>query len=71
MISPAALDPALANIRLMTRSAASQAGPLGHPFVFRFSIFVLAAFVGYYVVWSVTPAPAHAADVGDNAISSQ
>ena len=23
------------------------------PFVFRFSIFVLAVFVGYYVVWSV------------------
>jgi proton-translocating NAD(P)+ transhydrogenase subunit alpha len=26
------------------------------PFVFRFSIFALAVFVGYYVVWSVTPA---------------
>ncbi len=26
------------------------------PFVFQFSIFVLAIFVGYYVVWSVTPA---------------
>ncbi len=26
------------------------------PFVFRFSIFVLAVFVGYYVVWAVTPA---------------
>jgi NAD(P) transhydrogenase subunit alpha len=26
------------------------------PFVFRFSIFVLAVCVGYYVVWSVTPA---------------
>jgi len=26
------------------------------PFVFRFSIFVIAIFVGYYVVWSVTPA---------------
>src|SRR6187431_1314598 len=26
------------------------------PFVFQFSIFVLAVFVGYYVVWSVTPA---------------
>ena len=26
------------------------------PFVFRVSIFVLAVFVGYYVVWSVTPA---------------
>jgi NAD(P) transhydrogenase subunit alpha len=26
------------------------------PFVFRLSIFVLAVFVGYYVVWQVTPA---------------
>ena len=26
------------------------------PFTFRISIFVLAIFVGYYVVWSVTPA---------------
>ncbi len=26
------------------------------PLVFRISIFVLAVFVGYYVVWSVTPA---------------
>ena len=26
------------------------------PFVFRLAIFVLAIFVGYYVVWSVMPA---------------
>jgi len=26
------------------------------PFVFQFAIFVMAIFVGYYVVWSVTPA---------------
>ena len=26
------------------------------PFVFQFTIFVLAIFVGYFVVWSVTPA---------------
>ncbi|MDO8839346.1 MAG: proton-translocating transhydrogenase family protein [Parvibaculum sp.] len=26
------------------------------PFIFRLAIFVLAIFVGYYVVWSVTPA---------------
>ena len=24
------------------------------PFIFRFSIFILSIFVGYYVVWSVT-----------------
>ncbi len=26
------------------------------PLIFRITIFVLAAFVGYFVVWSVTPA---------------
>ena len=26
------------------------------PFIFRISIFILSIFVGYYVVWSVTPA---------------
>ena len=25
------------------------------PFIFRISIFILSIFVGYYVVWSVTP----------------
>jgi H+-translocating NAD(P) transhydrogenase subunit alpha len=43
---------------------ASDAADLAHaatggtvdPFVFLLSIFVLAVFVGYYVVWSVTPA---------------
>jgi NAD(P) transhydrogenase subunit alpha len=39
-------------------SAAANAVSSGaiDPFVFQFSIFVLAVFVGYYVVWSVTPA---------------
>ncbi len=43
---------------------ASAAGAAAHaatggaidPFVFQLAIFVLAVFVGYYVVWSVTPA---------------
>ena len=38
-----------------TRTAMA-AGPGGEPFIFMFTIFVLAIFVGYYVVWSVTPA---------------
>ena len=25
------------------------------PFIFRLSIFVLSIFIGYYVVWSITP----------------
>ena len=28
----------------------------GHDFLSLFTVFVLAVFVGYYVVWSVTPA---------------
>ncbi|MFT6580461.1 MAG: NAD(P) transhydrogenase subunit alpha [Alphaproteobacteria bacterium] len=42
----------------------------GDPFVFFFTVFVLACFVGYYVVWNVTPA-LHSPLMGvTNAISS-
>lgn len=37
-------------------AAHSASGGAIDPFIFRLSIFVLAIFVGYYVVWSVTPA---------------
>jgi H+-translocating NAD(P) transhydrogenase subunit alpha len=37
-------------------AAHAASGGAVDPFVFRLSIFVLAIFVGYYVVWSVTPA---------------
>lgn len=39
-------------------AAAEAAGAAAgvDPLVFRLAIFVLAIFVGYYVVWSVTPA---------------
>ena len=40
------------------------------PFVFRLAIFVLAVFVGYYVVWSVTPALHTPLMAVTNAISS-
>ena len=40
------------------------------PFIFQFSIFVLAIFVGYYVVWSVTPALHTPLMAVTNAISS-
>lgn len=40
------------------------------PFIYLFAIFVLACFVGYYVVWNVTPA-LHSPLMGvTNAISS-
>jgi NAD(P) transhydrogenase subunit alpha len=54
------LRPALVGaVAIMVPSVAWAAGegaPVINPFVFRLSIFVLAIFVGYYVVWSVTPA---------------
>ncbi len=37
-------------------AAHAMSGGAIDPFIFRLSIFVLAIFVGYYVVWSVTPA---------------
>jgi H+-translocating NAD(P) transhydrogenase subunit alpha len=37
-------------------AAAAHATTGVDPFVFRFAIFTMAIFVGYYVVWSVTPA---------------
>jgi NAD(P) transhydrogenase subunit alpha len=43
-------------IAAATGNAPVAASDLPDPFVFRLSIFVLAVFVGYYVVWSVTPA---------------
>jgi NAD(P) transhydrogenase subunit alpha len=49
-------------------TVASTSG--GEPIIFMFTIFVLAVFVGYYVVWNVTPA-LHSPLMGvTNAISS-
>src|ERR1700722_16471941 len=48
----------LAQLDLATigSGATHAASDVVNPFVFRLSIFVLAVFVGYYVVWSGTPA---------------
>jgi proton-translocating NAD(P)+ transhydrogenase subunit alpha len=40
--------------QLAQQAAATAHG--GSPFVFELTVFVLACFVGYYVVWRVTPA---------------
>jgi H+-translocating NAD(P) transhydrogenase subunit alpha len=40
----------------LAATAHAATGGAIDPFVFRLAIFVLAVFVGYYVVWSVTPA---------------
>lgn len=37
-------------------AASAASGGAIDPFIFQLAIFVLAVFVGYYVVWSVTPA---------------
>jgi len=54
-------------------AVAAQAGPVGDavaPIVFLLAIFLMACFVGYYVVWNVTPA-LHSPLMGvTNAISS-
>jgi NAD(P) transhydrogenase subunit alpha len=75
------LDQAVATVRAAVENApaaADVAGDAAHalsggaidPFVFRFAIFVLAIFVGYYVVWSVTPALHTPLMAVTNAISS-
>ena len=51
-----------------TQLAIAEGG--GEPFVFLFTVFVLAVFVGYYVVWSVTPALHSPLMSVTNAISS-
>src|SRR5947208_11533604 len=64
IVSPAGFassgDVVLAQLDFISTAAAATAEAAGggtvDPFVFRLSIFVLAVFVGYYVVWSVTPA---------------
>ena len=65
-------------VRQAAESLPDAAGALAHgatggavdPFVFRLAIFVLAIFVGYYVVWSVTPALHTPLMAVTNAISS-
>ena len=45
-------------------------GTGGEPFLFLFTVFVLACFIGFYVVWSVTPALHSPLLAVTNAISS-
>lgn len=74
----AAVRMALQDLANSSGDAADAAGAAAHtlsggaidPFVFRFAIFVLAIFVGYYVVWSVTPALHTPLMAVTNAISS-
>jgi NAD(P) transhydrogenase subunit alpha len=56
--------------RNLTVHAAQVAAPAVNPFVFLFAIFLMACFVGYYVVWNVTPALHSPLMAVTNAISS-
>jgi NAD(P) transhydrogenase subunit alpha len=62
------------HLELLARQlATAQAAPVaagGTPFVFELTVFVLAVFVGYYVVWRVTPALHSPLMSVTNAISS-
>ena len=53
-----------------TELATQQAAAGGDPFLGLFTVFVLACFIGFYVVWSVTPALHSPLMAVTNAISS-
>jgi NAD(P) transhydrogenase subunit alpha len=50
--------------------AATTVAPEANPFIFLLAIFLMACFVGYYVVWNVTPALHSPLMAVTNAISS-
>jgi NAD(P) transhydrogenase subunit alpha len=50
--------------------AIGEVAPMVEPFVFLLAIFLMACFVGYYVVWNVTPALHSPLMAVTNAISS-
>lgn len=66
----AALADQLRAASVMAGAALEPAATAVQPFVFLLAIFLMACFVGYYVVWNVTPA-LHSPLMGvTNAISS-
>jgi len=50
--------------------AVAPVAAAAEPFVFLFAVFLMACFVGYYVVWNVTPALHSPLMAVTNAISS-
>jgi H+-translocating NAD(P) transhydrogenase subunit alpha len=61
---------ALAALARQLASQTTEAAPMVEPFVFLLAIFLMACFVGYYVVWNVTPALHSPLMAVTNAISS-
>lgn len=72
------LSEAVEAVKLAAENLPETAGVVAHglsggavdPFIFQLAIFALAIFVGYYVVWSVTPALHTPLMAVTNAISS-
>lgn len=60
----------LANASTQLVEIQAQGAAGGEPFLFLFTVFVLACFIGFYVVWSVTPALHSPLMAVTNAISS-
>lgn len=61
------------NLDALSQQLAAAAQPVvqgGSPFIYQLTVFVLAVFVGYYVVWRVTPALHSPLMSVTNAISS-
>ncbi|HEY4172630.1 MAG TPA: NAD(P) transhydrogenase subunit alpha [Rhodopila sp.] len=54
----------------MALHASATVAPEVNPFIFLLAIFLMACFVGYYVVWNVTPALHSPLMAVTNAISS-
>ncbi len=72
-MTPVQLADQAAQLADNLRAFSQAAGPVAEavePFIFLLAIFLMACFVGYYVVWNVTPA-LHSPLMGvTNAISS-
>ena len=67
----AALSQQATDLATQAAAVAAPAAAHGHPpFIFLFTVFVLACFIGYYVVWRVTPALHSPLMAVTNAISS-
>jgi NAD(P) transhydrogenase subunit alpha len=71
--SAARLATSAADLAQQARDLAATTGPVAaaaEPFLMLLTIFLLACFVGYYVVWNVTPALHSPLMAVTNAISS-
>lgn len=64
------LENARSHLRDLTEQVLTAAPSDGNDFVFLLTVFILACFVGYYIIWKVTPALHSPLMSVTNAISS-